>query len=110
MAVAKAGDAVFAPAVSAGTRVIVREIIPGVAVGAVVLANRAPLAFGKIRTPALPMDFAFAAGFEAFGFGAQAGWHSSSLLYLGGSEFQIAELGVSTWMQPLCWASNPCGL
>ena len=56
MAVAEAADAVFAPAIGARARVIVREIIPGVAVRAVVFANRAPLAFGKIRPPALPMD------------------------------------------------------
>ena len=44
VAVANAADAVLAPAIGAGARVIVREIFPGGAVGAVILANRAPLA------------------------------------------------------------------
>src|SRR4029077_5993003 len=58
MAVAEAGDAVFTPAIGAGASLVVSKIVPGVAVRAVVLANRSPLAFGKIGAPALPMDAA----------------------------------------------------
>ena len=45
------GDAVLTPAVGARARVIVREVVPGVAAGAVVLAHRAPLALAEIRAP-----------------------------------------------------------
>ena len=66
--VADPADAVFAPAIRARARMVVRKIFPGVAVRAVVLANRAPLALGEIGPPALPVNFAFAAGFEALFF------------------------------------------
>ena len=49
-----AADAVLVPAIRAGARVIVRKIIPGVAVGAVILAHRAPGALGQIRPPEMP--------------------------------------------------------
>src|SRR5207302_7203439 len=52
--VAEAADAVFAPAIGAAARVIMREICPGVAVGAVILAHRAPLALADIGSPAPP--------------------------------------------------------
>ena len=52
--VAESGNAVFAPAVGATARMIVREIVPGGAVFAVVLAHRAPLTLAEIRPPALP--------------------------------------------------------
>ena len=32
------------------------EVVPGIAVGAVVLAHRAPLTLTQIRTPLLPRD------------------------------------------------------
>ena len=51
--VADAGDAVFGPAIGARAGVIVREVIPGRAVGAVVFARIAPGSFREIRTPAL---------------------------------------------------------
>ncbi len=52
--VADACYAVFAPAVGARARLVVRQVVPGVAVGAVVLAHRAPLAFADIGAPAAP--------------------------------------------------------
>src|SRR5581483_4196195 len=55
MAVADARQAVFIPAVDARTGVIVREIIPGLAGGAVVLTHRSPGALGHVRAPALPV-------------------------------------------------------
>src|ERR1700735_1884724 len=42
--IAEAGNAVFAPAISSRTRMIVRKIVPGVAIRAVILANCSPLA------------------------------------------------------------------
>ena len=44
MTVRDAGNAIFAPAISSGTRVVVREIFPRRAVDTVVLAHRPPLA------------------------------------------------------------------
>ena len=55
MIVAKTADPVLTPAVSPRAGVIVGEIVPGRSVGAVVLANRAPLARGEIGAPAPPM-------------------------------------------------------
>lgn len=56
VAVADSGNAVFSPAIRARARMIVRKVIPCVAIGAVVFAHSAPLAFGKVRAPALPMN------------------------------------------------------
>ena len=49
--VGNAGDAVLAPAVGPRARLIVRKILPGVAVRAVVLADRAPLPLREIGSP-----------------------------------------------------------
>src|SRR3954466_16045322 len=54
-AIADAGDSVLVPAVGARAGVVVREVVPGVAVLAVVLANGAPRALGEVRSPALPV-------------------------------------------------------
>ena len=53
-AIAEACDAVFAPPIRTAACVIMREVVPGVAVGAVVLAHGAPLALAQIRAPLLP--------------------------------------------------------
>ncbi len=53
--VADSGDAVFGPAIGPRARVIVREIIPRRAVGAVVFARIAPGSFREVRAPAPPM-------------------------------------------------------
>ena len=52
--VADPGDAVLAPAVRARARLVVVQEVPGVATGAVVLADGAPLALGQVRAPRLP--------------------------------------------------------
>src|SRR6187431_2715243 len=49
-----ASDAVLTPTVGAAARVVVREVIPGRAKFAVILANRAPLAFAQVRAEAPP--------------------------------------------------------
>src|SRR5438477_562924 len=48
------GDAVLAPAVRTRARMIVREVVPGGAAGAVVLAHRAPRALADVRSPCAP--------------------------------------------------------
>src|SRR5260370_1867761 len=58
MIVGNAGDTVLAPAIGARAGLVVAEIVPGVASLAVVLANRAPLAFAQIRPPFLPRSLA----------------------------------------------------
>src|SRR5579859_2125955 len=58
MAVAESGDSVLTPTIDARARMVVRKISPSVAVGAVILAYRSPLALGKIRPPPFPMHFA----------------------------------------------------
>ena len=51
VAVADAGEAVLVPAIGARSRVIVREVVPRGAVGAVVLADGAPGALAEVRAP-----------------------------------------------------------
>ena len=65
LVVADAGDAVLAPAIGPAAGVVVREVIPGVAVGAVILAHRAPLALAEVRPPLPPGLLAEAIFFEA---------------------------------------------
>src|SRR5262245_50863854 len=57
MPVADAGDAVFVPTIGPRPRVIVREVIPGLAVAGIVLAHRAPGAFAQIWPPSFPVFF-----------------------------------------------------
>ncbi len=54
LVVADPGQAVLAPPVGPGPRLIVAEIGPGVAIIAVVLADRAPLAFTEVGPPGPP--------------------------------------------------------
>ncbi len=60
--VGQPGHPVLVPAVGSRTGVIVREVRPRVAIGAVVLAHRAPRPLGHVRTPLVPR----ARGIEAF--------------------------------------------
>src|SRR5206468_2383634 len=54
MFVREPGEAVLAPAVGAAPGMIVGEVVPGGPVRAVVLPDRAPLAFGEVGAPPLP--------------------------------------------------------
>ena len=49
-------EAVLAPPVGPGAGLVVGEVVPGVAVLAVVLADRAPLPLAEVRAPLLPGD------------------------------------------------------
>jgi hypothetical protein len=53
-AIADAGNAIFAPAIGPAAGVIMREIFPGGAARAVILADGSPLAVGDVRPPAPP--------------------------------------------------------
>src|SRR5215471_18308803 len=54
MIITDPGKPILAPVIRARAGLIVREIIPRVAILAVVLAHRAPLALAEIRSPLLP--------------------------------------------------------
>src|SRR6185503_9480521 len=53
-------EPVLAPAVGAGSGLVVGEVVPGVAVVAVVLADRAPLPLAEVGPPLLPGDVGLA--------------------------------------------------
>src|SRR4051812_48285962 len=55
MEVAEPADPVLAPAVGSATRMIMRQIVPGIAVCAVVFAHGAPLPLAEIRSPMAPL-------------------------------------------------------
>src|SRR5262249_45902509 len=74
------GQAVFPPAVGPAARVIVWEVRPGVPVRAVVLADRAPLAFTQVRSPPAPRLRAEAVLLQTLPFGAAGrGAHDSPM-------------------------------
>jgi hypothetical protein len=52
--VADPGEAVFTPVIGARAGLVVGEIVPRIAVLAIVLSDRAPLAFAEVRPPLLP--------------------------------------------------------
>src|SRR5262249_47734963 len=52
--VAEPGQAVFPPPVGPGPRVIMRQVIPRVAVGALIPRHRPPLPLANIRPPPVP--------------------------------------------------------
>src|SRR5580658_2444278 len=62
MAVADATQAVLTPTIGARTSMIVREIVPRVAVRTVVLADRSPLPLGEMGPPAIPVGLSLVVG------------------------------------------------
>ena len=56
LVVGDAAQPVLAPAIRAQSRLVMREVVPRVAVLAVVLAHGAPLALTEVRSPLLPRD------------------------------------------------------
>ena len=66
LVVGDAGQAVLAPVIGARARLVVAEVIPGVAVLAVVLAHGAPLAFAEVGPPFLPGSLLLASLFQSF--------------------------------------------
>src|SRR5690349_976444 len=53
--IAEPGEPILAPAVGARTGVVVRQVTPGIPIGAVVLPHGAPLPFAEIRPPQVPV-------------------------------------------------------
>src|ERR1700722_2803427 len=72
MLVAKSGDPIFAPAVGAAARVVVRQVLPGGAILAVILTHRAPLPVADIGPPVSPRGAA-PRGFEPASFSGVRG-------------------------------------
>ena len=68
LVVGDAGQAVLAPAIGARARLVVGEVVPGVAAFAVVLADGAPLAFAEVRPPFLPGDLSLPSLFQSIVF------------------------------------------
>src|SRR5271165_1503379 len=74
MIVAQSGEAVLAPVIGARTRLVMAEIVPRVAVLAIVLADCAPLAFAEVWPPLSPWNVPLARLVEAQRFGGDAGF------------------------------------
>ena len=62
LVVGYAGKSILAPAVCAGTGLVVGEVCPGISGIAVILPDRTPLPFTQIRAPFLP-DLVFSPRF-----------------------------------------------
>ena len=60
LVVAQSAEPVLAPLVRARARMVMREVVPGIAVFAVILADRAPLPLAQVGPPLLPGDLPFA--------------------------------------------------
>src|SRR4030095_6477223 len=60
LVVAESPEPVFAPPVRPRASLVVREVVPRVAILAVVLTDRAPLPLAEVRSPFLPGDLRFA--------------------------------------------------
>ena len=68
LVVGDAGQTILAPAVGARARLVMGEVVPGVAAFAVVLADRAPLPFAQVRSPLLPGSLALPSSFQSIVF------------------------------------------
>ena len=66
--VGDAAEAVLAPAIGARAGVVVRQEIPGIAIGAVVLPHRTPGPFREVGAPQAPILLAEAVVFESLAF------------------------------------------
>src|SRR6266511_704103 len=66
--VGNAAEAVLAPAIGARAGLVMRQEIPGIAIGAVVLAHSTPGPFREIRAPEAPILLADAVIFESLAF------------------------------------------
>src|SRR5262245_22275399 len=80
--VGKTRQTVLAPAIRAGARLIVAEVVPGIAVFAVVFAHGSPLALAQVGAPLPPQDPALTRLGEALQLG-------SGLFDCDGSRFHL---------------------
>ena len=68
-AVGNAQEPVLAPSICPAARLIVRKIIPAIAIGRIILAHRGPLPLREIGPPPFPICLAIAIILEAVAFG-----------------------------------------
>src|SRR5262249_24041105 len=57
LVIAEPGQAVLVPAIGAAAGVIMRKVVPGIPIGAVVFADRSPRALAHVWAPAFPVGF-----------------------------------------------------
>src|SRR4029077_6155642 len=57
LVVANSGQAIFAPAIGPRTRLLMRQIVPGITVRAIILAHRSPLPIAEVWSPQVPALF-----------------------------------------------------
>jgi len=101
------GNAVLAPAVGARARLIVTEVIPGISVLAVVLADSAPLPLAQVRAPFFQARISRRASSRRF---------SSAVLAMIGPRYEvrakkgIASSGGASPASIGCWAYAGSGL
>ena len=83
--VAEPGQAILSPPVGPGPRLVVRQVVPGVAVGAVVLPHRAPLPLADVRPPPVPLPGLQQPVLELseFGYPVTLGAHRAPSLFRG---------------------------
>src|SRR4249920_1611928 len=55
LVIADTGNTIFTPAVGAGTRMVMSEIVPCIAILTVIFTDRAPLTFTEVRPPLFPV-------------------------------------------------------
>jgi hypothetical protein len=67
LVVGEAGDAVFPPAVGPGAGLVMGEEVPGIAVVALILPHRTPLALAQVWAPLFPRRFAVSTLFQPHG-------------------------------------------
>src|SRR5262245_5434488 len=64
LVVRDAGQSIFSPAVGPRTRLVMAEIVPGIAIVTVILAYRTPLPLTQVGSPLLPWSLPVSSLFE----------------------------------------------
>src|SRR4029079_504764 len=114
--VADASDPILPRAVDARTRLVVGEVVPRVAVGAVVLAHGPPLWVARVRAEAAPRDpervglveAALLGRVDRFRPGAHGvAWLASGRGVVGAHERRARSACVRTGLQGTGWRSRP---
>src|SRR6266436_3177317 len=70
VSVRNTGDAIFIPTVRLRPCQVVRKVIPGSPISAIVLTDRSPGALAKVWAPPFPMRFHFTAFTQSYLFGS----------------------------------------
>src|SRR5581483_3409704 len=102
---ADSGNAIFIPSIDKRPRMVMREVPPSIAVGAIVLAHGAPGPFTQVRTPAFPVFSAALRFLQPDFFLGHSVQRSSIIMHLQdksnlsrGSQFQLNRINM-LWMR-----------